>query len=425
MYQAILGIVLIHKAFRFRIYPSPEQIARMGQWEGALRFLWNVALEQRLMGLARCGDDKRYVTAFDQIKELTELRAELPWLADVPRNVCAQLLVELDKAWQRCFKRLGKRPRWKRKGKGSLGLCEPHPKTWRLDGKTLRFPKLGNIPIVVHRAVEGKPKTCTITYEGSQWFASISCEIEIADPAPRTEPVVGIDRGVANLLADSDGNLIPNPKYLDRTLKRLAHAQRVVSRRKKGSKNREKAKVRVATLHRKVRRQREHTLHTLSARYAKSHGTVVVEDLKIQNMVRSAKGTVDEPGANVSAKSGLNRSILDAGWGQLVSMLRYKLAWSGGNLVEVPAAYSSQTCSACGAVDAASRPSQSVFRCTCCGYSDHADLNASKVLKTRANRSGLPGEGSLLGTRRTRKLKIKLRAARRSTSESPVLQGGG
>ena len=125
----MLHTVIIRKAFRYRIYPSDEQVDRIGRWEGALRFLWNLALEQRLMGLAR--SDKRYPTAFDQINELTELRAELPWLADVPRNVCAQLLVELDLAWQRCFKRIARKPRWKRKGKDHLNLTEPHPKAWR------------------------------------------------------------------------------------------------------------------------------------------------------------------------------------------------------------------------------------------------------------------------------------------------------
>lgn len=390
----------------------------MGEWSDSLRFLWNLALEQRLMGLRRT--DRRYLTAFDQINELTVLRAELPWLADVPRNVSAELLVELDKAWQRCFKKISKKPRFKCKSRSSTVLCETHPNVWRLNGSVLRFPKLGSIKIITHHKLEGKPKTCTIYRDGNQWFASICCEIDIPDPLPRTEPVVGIDRGVVNLLADSDGNLIPNPKHFEKTQKRLAHAQRVVARRKKGSKNREKAKLRVAILYRKVRRQREHMLHTLSARYAKSHGTVVVEKLNIQGMTRSAKGTAEKPGKNVKNKSGLNRSIRSCGWGKFVEFLRYKLAWSGGTLIEVPAAYSSQTCFACGHVDAKSRPSQAKFLCTKCGHSDHADINAAKVIKTRANRSGLPGEDTPSGAQRTRKSKTRLRVPRQSTSKNSV-----
>jgi putative transposase len=394
--------VLIRKAFRYRIYPTAEQISRLRAWQSALRFLWNLAHEQRLMGLART--DKRHPTAFNQINELTDLRSELPWLADVPRNVCAQLLVELDKAWQRCLKRLGRTPRWKRKGRDSLGLIEPHPKAWRLDGSVLRFPKLGNLRAVVHWPLEGKPKTCTIREEAGQWFASILCEIEVVDPAPRTEPVVAIDRGVVNLIGDSDGRLIPNPAFYERALKRLAQAQCVVSRRKKGSKNREKAKARVAVIHRKVRRQREHVLHELSATYAKSHGTVVLEKLRTKDMIRVGKG--------------LARRIADAGWGRFGVMLGYKLGWSGGSLVEVEPAYSSQECSACGHVAAENRVTQAEFRCVACGHHEHADLNAPKVLKRRANRSVLPVDGN--ACKEPGRSRKRLRCPRR-LSESSAL----
>lgn len=396
--------MVVRKGFRYRVYPDDAQVARMARWEGALRFLWNLAHEQRLMGLART--DKQYPTAFDQINELTDLRAELPWLADVPRNVCAQLLVELDKAWQRCFKKLARKPRWKRKGRDFLSLTEPHAKVWRLDGSALRFPKVGSIQIVLHRPLEGKPKSCTIRREGDQWFASVLCELEAAEPAPRTEPVIALDRGITHLFATSDGRLAENPKPLQRILKRLAHAQRVVSRRKKGSSNREKAKVRVMRLHRKVRRQREHNLHVESARLSKNHGVVVIEKLNVAGMIRS----------------NLARSIADAGWSTFASMLRYKLAWSGGTLVEVPAAYSSQTCAECGCIDADSRHGER-FCCTGCGHVAHADLNAAKVLKARYEslRTQLPVEASGLPGLRSRKVKTVLRVPRRSISQSSGL----
>jgi putative transposase len=403
--RAIVRLMLVRKAVRYRVYPTRAQEARLLAWEGALRFLWNLALEQRKMGLARPRDERVFRTAFDQINELKALRAELPWLADVPRNVCAQLLVELDKAWQRCFKKLARSPRWKRKGRDFLGLTEPHPKVWRLDGCILRFPKLGNLRAVVHRPLVGSPKSCTLRREGDQWFVSILCELELPDPEPKTEPVVALDRGVHNLVGDSDGSLVPNPAHLERALKRLARAQRIVSRRQKGSKKRQKAIARLNRLHRKIRRQREHVLHTLSSAYAKSHGTVIVERLQIGGMVR--------------ANSGLARRILGSGWGRLVEMLRYKLAWQGGRLIEVPAAHSSQTCSACGHVDAKSRFAQR-FCCTSCGYSDHADLNAAKVLKSRANRSALPLEGSLPeSARRTGKV-VVLRVPRRHPQSSAL-----
>ena len=409
-----IQVVLIRKGFRYRVYPTDEQVDRLRRWEDALRFLWNLANEQRVMGLSRCGSDKRYPTAFDQINELTDLRAELPWLADVPRDVCAQLLMELDKAWQRCFKSLGKAPRFKRKDRDSLGFSESHPKMFRFTGSTLRFPKLGNLRAVVHRPLEGKPKTCTLREEAGQWFASIVCEIEVSDPAPRASPVVALDRGVTNLIADSDGNIVENPKHMAAAAKRLARAQRVVARRKKGSKNSAKAKRRVAVIHRKVRRQREHVLHTISTRLSKSHAIVVVEKLNIKNMTKSAAGTIEKPGVNVAQKRGLNRSILSMGWGKLVEQLKYKLGCNGGQVVEVPAAYSSQTCHGCGYIAAESRVTQARFECVNCGLVEHADVNAAKVLLQRFHTPGnpwcLPVEGSPSGTPRSRK---RLRVARR------------
>ena len=190
---------------------------------------------------------------------------------------------------------------------------------------------------------------------------------------------MALDRGVINIVADSDGRIVEAPRYFARALRCLARAQRNVSRKKKGSRNREKAKIRVARIHRKIRRQREHFLHCLSHNYSKSHGTVVIEKLQIGDMVK--------------ANRGLARGILDSGWSKFSEMLRYKLAWSGGQFIEVPAAYSSQTCSSCGCIDKESRVSQSVFCCTSCSYRDHADLNAAKILKSRANRSVLLGEG--------------------------------
>jgi putative transposase len=399
-------LTVSHKSFRYRVYPTPGQIARLNRWNDALRFLWNLAHEQRLLGLSRT--EKRYPTAFDQARELTDLRAELPWLADVPRNVCEQVLIDLDTAWRRCFKRLGRAPRWKRKGAGYSSFTEPHHKKWHFSGSTLRFPKLGNLRAVIHRQLEDKPKTCTLKRDGDQWFAVIRCEIDREAPAPRAAPVIAIDRGVTQVLADSDGKLTPNPRHLEKSLARLAHAQRAVSRRVKGSKNREKAKLRVMRIHRKVRRQREHFLHVESSRLAKSHGVVVIEKLNVAGMI----------------KGRLSRSIAGVGWGMFAEMLRYKLAWSGGTLVEVPAAYSSQTCSACGHIDSKSRRAER-FCCAGCGYTDHADLNAAKVLKQRFETPGnpwrLPVEGE--GSRGSRKVSKKLRVPRRCSQVSAETLG--
>jgi putative transposase len=392
------------KAFRFRVYPTPAQEARLVAWESALRWLWNLALEQRKLGLARPRDARVFPTAVGQQREMTELRALAPWLADVPRHACAQLLIELDKAWQRCFRKIAGPPRWKRRGRDFLSVCENHSKVWRLDEAGLSFPKLGTLRTVQHRPLEGTPKRCTLRREGDQWFASLLCELDVPEPPRRTGPVVAIDRGITHLLADSDGRLVVNPRHLARSLARLARAQRALARRQKGSHRRTKAVRRVMRIHRKVRRQRDHRLHELSAAYAKSHGVVAIERLNVAGLVRST----------------LARQIADAGWSRFASMLRYKLEWSGGTLVEVPPAYSSQTCSACGHVDALSRAGVR-FHCSGCGYSDHADLNAAKVLKSRANRSALPVEASALAGPRSGKGKVKLRTPRTPPTQSSGL----
>ena len=398
--------LLIRKAFRFRAYPTIEQISTLDRWNDALRSLWNLALSQWKIDQARAREDRRYPTAFDQINQLTELRADLPWIAEVPRNVCAQLLVALNLAWQRCFKGLAERPNWKRKGKDFVNFCEPHPKAWRLKGDRLTFPKLRDIRLVVHRPLEGTPKTCTLSRDGDQWFVSIVCAVEILDPQPRLGPKVAFDRGIVNLAATSDGELIPGPQHLKASLKKLSRQQRKLARKQKGSKNQTKQKIRVMKVHRKVRRQRHHDLHVLSSRYTKSHGVIVMEDLNVAGMIRG----------NCSL------GISDASWSTLKWFCQYKLDWTGGFLQLVPAAYSSQECSVCGHVDAKSRRSQSLFVCTKCGHTDHADINAAKVLLRRANRSALPVEGMLLeGTLRSRKVKKGLRVPRRSSSQSSGL----
>ncbi|HEV8639860.1 MAG TPA: transposase [Methylomirabilota bacterium] len=389
--------MVLRRGFRYRLYPTPEQEARLRAWEGALRALWNAAHEQRFLYLRR---GARQRSAFDQINQLTELRAEVPWLADVPRNVCAQLLVDLDAAWQRCFKGLAGRPRWKKKGRDAVAITEPHPSVFRVTATGVVFPKLGEIRARLHRPLWGTPKRCTIRRDVDQWFASIQCEEEVAAPEPRRGPTVAIDRGLTVLLADSDGRFVPNPKHLERTLCRLARAQRVVARRQKGSRRRHRAVLRVATLHRKVRRQRTHVLHVLSHRYAKSHGVVVVEKLNVAGMVRG----------------GLGRHIAGAGWSSFCTMLRYKLEATGGTLVEVPAAYSSQTCPTCGLVDAASRQGNH-FRCVGCEHEAHADLNAAVVLLSRRT-DGDAGRGGQGAVRPP--MKRQLRVVRRGHSTPHV-----
>lgn len=402
--------MIIYKGFRFRAYPTSEQLLQINAWGHGLRFLWNIANEQRLIGLSRPRDERVFSTAFDQMRNTTELRAEVSWLRDIPRNACNQLLIELDKAWQRCYKQISHTPKWKRKS-DRIGITEPDSKHWHLysdfgRNTILRFPKLGHLRVVAHRPLEGMPKACTIQRDGDQWFVGIVCAVEMPDPIVRTGSPIAIDRGIVNFIAGSDGSIVVAPRYLDRHLVRLAHANRQVSRRMKGSKNKEKAKTRVMRIHRKIRRQREHFLHVESTRLAKNHSVVVIERLDIASMLRGYCA----------------RGIVDAGWSRFAEMLRYKLAWSGGTLIEVPAAYSSQTCSVCGAVDAASRNRES-FCCTSCGYTDHADLNAAKVILSRAGESPVTVCGGVAALGRPKKQ--KLYAVRRPTRPIDSTESSG
>lgn len=377
----------LHRGYRYRIYPTPDQEARLRQWEGALRFLWNIAHEQRLNDLRRCKVDRVYPGHLSQSRELTDLRAELLWLADVPRNACGEVLKALDLAWQRYFGRLGGEPRFKSKSRDAVAIVESAVRLFDLEAGEgvgcLTFSKIGKLRCVVHRPLDGTPKRATIHRDGDQWFVSVVIEREVPDPAPSTLPPVGIDRGVVAFVATSDRTLIPNPRFGEALRPRIARAQRAVARKTKGSNNQKKARAKVARLQRKARRQREHFLHGLSLDLAKNHGTVVMEKLNVRGMTASAAGTVEAPGTNVRQKAGLNRAILDGGWGRLAYLTRYKLAERGGRFVEVPAQFTSQTCGACGVVDAASRREQDVFLCTTCGHFDHADLNAARVILAR------------------------------------------
>jgi putative transposase len=392
--------MLIHKTFKYRIYPSKTTIVRLDEWICTLRWLWNIANEQRLNGYGRTNGEKIYPTVFSQQRELTELRKCESWINDVPRHACSAVLWDLDTAWERCFKRVSLAPNWKKKFH-QVGICETQDKKFKICNGKMKFPKLPSIPIVISRPLEGKPKRCVIKKDGDQWFAFIVCEVVITDPAIRTEPRVGIDRGVRNFIADSNNQLLPNPRFLSKQLKRLARAQRTVARRVRGSNNQKKASNKVNRLHRKVKRQREYFIHVESTRYAKSHGTVVMEDLKTRNMIR--------------VRGSLARNIGDSGWGMFAEFLEYKMKWSGGTVIKVNPAYSSQTCLVCGHVDRESRTGDR-FKCTnsSCTHEDHADSNGAKIVLSRSNRPVQPVEAS---SQRTRRRIRKIEDAKALTSD--------
>lgn len=208
------------------------------------------------------------------------------------------------------------------------------------------------------------------------WYVFLQYSVPDVLPAA-VAPTLGLDMGIANFYAASDGRQQAPLDALKRQAVRLARYQRAVARIKR-SNNRKKAVQRLATLHRRIARQRNDWPHQRSFELARRHAVIALEDLNVANMSRSAAGTKDAPGNNVKAKAGLNRAILDQGWSAFQGMLAYKLQANGGQLIAVSPAYTSQRCRACRFTHADNRQTQVRFQCLKCGHSDHADVNAAK-----------------------------------------------
>jgi len=218
-----------------------------------------------------------------------------------------------------------------------------------------------------------------ITRRAGRWYATFECEVSEQPSAP-TGRAVGIDRGIALVAATSDGETFTLPETLTVHRRALRVAQRRVSRRKRGGKNRRKAVRLLQRAHERVANARRDALHKLSRTIVDRYDTIVFEKLVIANMTRAAKGTLDAPGRSVRQKAGLNREILNAGWGILRQLIVEKAAWAARTIVEVDPKYTSQTCAECGVCDGASRRSQALFACVDCGHAANADVNAARVI---------------------------------------------
>jgi putative transposase len=368
---------VIFRAFRYRLYPTADQERTLEQFVGAVRFVYNLAWEQRRdhwRAFRRATG--RSISWASQSREVTQLRAEVDWLSAVPRECLEQALRDLDGAYRRFFKG-GGYPSPRRRGiNDSIRFqgraVRARANTGRMAGA--KVPGVGWIKYRHTRDMLGACRNVTISRDALGWHISFACEIE-HEAMPGNLPAVGIDRGVANTVALSTGELLslPDMTAIDR---RHRHAQRVLARRKKGSKRRQRQKARVARLAAKRARVRLDWHHKTSADIARRFGHVALEDLNVRGMTAKGRG-----------KRGLNRSILNQGWHAFERLLAYKLDERGGTLDKVPAAYTSQTCSACGAIDKGSRESQAAFRCLHCGFAIHADENAAINIRRRSSAS--------------------------------------
>lgn len=374
----------IRRTYNYRLYPTRVQAAAL---DAQLAFncdLYNSALEQRRDAWKR---GKR-VSLYDQQWDLTDLRASGDYPDRMACHVQRDPLKRLDRAFQAFFRRCkaGETPgypRWRSKARYD-SLTWPYGNGVGLRDGRLRLAGVGSVRVRWHREIpEGAEiRTITVRRQGRQWFACLSCLIPATDAVHRGG-AVGLDLGVTNHVALSTGELLPGLRIERDQSKRVRKAARKVTRRKRGSKRRRKA-VALLVRHRQreANRRRDHA-HKLSRRLVTAYGLIAVEDLAITNMVRSAKGTVENLGRNVRQKAGLNRAIADQSWAQLIEFLTYKAEEAGGSVVKVGAAFTSQTCSDCGYVDAASRKGES-FVCTACSLADHADVNAARNILNKA-----------------------------------------
>ena len=367
----------MNRVFRYRLYPTARQTVALGEMLRDHCTMYNAALQERRDAYSQRKHSVRYGDQSGQLKEIRADEQYRRWSFSSQQ----QTLKRLDKAFQAFFRRVkhGETPGYPRfKPRQRFNTVTfIHGDGGKFTGTTAKMQGVGTIKVKQHRPTSGTVKQFSVTREGRHWYINVVCVDVPAQVRPLTGAVVGIDRGVTHLLADSDGTFTANPRHYREGQDALTAAQQNLAAKKRGSVRRRKAVQRVAAAHRKVRDQRRDFLHKLSRKLVNTYDLVVLEDLRIANMTRSAKGTLDEPGTNVAAKSGLNKSILDAGWGVLQDMLIYKAESAGTDVVLVNPRNTSRTCHACGHASADNRHGE-VFLCQRCGHSAHADTNAAR-----------------------------------------------
>ncbi|MCC6981568.1 MAG: transposase [Candidatus Melainabacteria bacterium] len=364
--------MIVLSAYRFRLEPNGQQNDRLSQFAGCMRLVWNKNLELQKGQL----DQKKKVFSYaESCKALTQLKREISFLKDVHSQPLQQILKDQDLALKNFLAGSKSMPRFKKKGRHDSFRF---PQGVKVDQKKIYLPKIGWVKFRKSREIEGTIKNVTVSRTAGKWHVSIQVEREIEEPKHQSVFAVGIDLGVALFATLSDGQVFMPVDSFKVCRKKLAKQQSSLARKVKGSENWKKQKSAIQKTHVKIANKRKDYLHKLSTKISKSHVVICLEDLKVQNMTRSAKGTQDKPGKNVAAKSGLNRSILDQGWYEFKRQLMYKQAWRGGHVVLVDPKYSSQKCSNCGFTSAENRRTQANFNCIGCNYVSNADVNAAK-----------------------------------------------
>ncbi len=342
----------MRKAFKYRLYPNKEQERSLFWTLARCRELYNAALAERKEAYRMTGKSISY---YEQKRDLPEIKNVLrEAYQNIHSQVLQDVLLRLERAFQAFFRRVkaGEKPGYPRfQGRNRYNSFTYPQGGYSLKDGRVTLSKIGSIKIKLHRAIEGTIKTCSIKYESGQWYAVFSCDCEANAPLPVSEEEVGIDLGLLHFAALSDGTFIDNPRYYRKAEKTLERRQQVLSRKKRGSHRREKARRLVAKAHRNIRNQRRDFLHKQAKRLVERYQTIVFEDLQTEHLVKRPKAKQDENGKylpnGASAKAGLNTSLLDAGWGMFVEMVSFKAACAGREMLKVNPYKTSQVCSSC------------------------------------------------------------------------------
>ncbi|EIK6982773.1 transposase [Salmonella enterica subsp. enterica serovar Amager] len=364
------------QAFKFQLRPNDQQGRDMRRFAGACRFVFN-------RGLALQNENheagNKYIPYTKMASWLIEWKSdtETQWLKEAPSQPLQQSLKDLERAYKNFFQKRAAFPRFKKRGQNDAFRYPQGVKLAQANSR-ISLPKLGWIRYRNSREVIGVVKNVTISQSCGKWYVSIQTEYEVSAPQHESTSMVGFDAGVARLATLSDGTIFEPVNSFKTNQHKLARLQREMSRKVKFSNNWKKAKRKVQNLHSRIANIRRDYLHKVTSEISKNHAMIIIEDLKVANMSKSAAGTASQPGRNVRAKSGLNRSILDQGWYELRRQLEYKQLWRGGWVLAVPPAYTSQRCACCGHTAKENRLSQSQFRCQACGYTVNADVNGAR-----------------------------------------------
>ncbi|WP_017592502.1 RNA-guided endonuclease InsQ/TnpB family protein [Nocardiopsis potens] len=369
-------------AYKCRAYPDPEQAAQLGRTFGCVRLVWNKTLAERQAAYRADGTKTSYKQT-DQALTAWKKTADLAFLSEVSSVPLQQALRHQHTAFGNFFAGRARHPRFKnRNGRQSAHYTRS---AFRIKNGALSLAKHKR-PLHVAWSFHDidlaalNPTMVIVSREpDDRFYVTFAVDTDDPGPALGTDSEVGIDLGVKDFATLSTGEKIANPRHRDRKARRLAWYQRLMARKQRGSNNQRKAKRKVAVAHRKVRHARNDFLHKTSTRLVREHNVIAIEDLNVRGMTASAKGTIDVPGKKVRQKAGLNKSVLDAAWGEFRRQLEYKAERAGRALVVIDRWFpSSKTCSGCGHLLKKLSLGTRMWTCPTCRTRHDRDVNAAK-----------------------------------------------